>query len=487
MQHLGLISHFIDGRRVGGEDGRLIATINPATGNEIGHFFAATASEINRAIAATDQGFARWRCFSAVQRARVLRRAADLLRQHNERLAHLEVLDTGKPISEALVADILSGADCFEYFAALAAGDVGQHITLPGALAYTRREPLGVVAAIGAWNYPIQIACWKAAPALACGNAVIFKPSELTPVTAVELAELLCEAGLPAGVFNVLQGTGEVGAAIAQHPGIAKVSLTGSVPTGQKVAAAAGAQLKRYTLELGGKSPLIVCPDANLAQAVHGAIMANFYTQGEICSNGTRVFVHRSIHDAFLAQLLPAVAALKIGDPLDPTTTVGALISAEHHRRVCKHISNGLAEGASLIAGGESPHWSKAQQHLSGGYFLQPTVFSHCHDDMSIVREEIFGPVMSILTYDDEKEVTSRANNTPFGLAAGIYTRDIGRAHRMAAELAAGIVWINNYNVTPVEIPFGGVKHSGVGRENGWAALSDYSQLKTVYVEVEPQ
>jgi len=487
MQHLGPIPHFIDGRRVNGDGERLVANINPATGQDTGHFRAATTAELDSAVASAAQGFALWRRFSGAQRARVLRRAADLLRQHNERLAHLEVQDTGKPISEALVADILSGADCFEYYAALAAGDVGQHITLPGALAYTRREPLGVVAAIGAWNYPIQIACWKAAPALACGNSVIFKPSELTPVSAVELAELLCEAGLPAGVFNVIQGTGEVGAALAHHPGIAKVSLTGSVPTGKKVAAVAGAQLKRYTLELGGKSPFIVCPDANMTQAVHGAIMANFYTQGEICSNGTRVFVHRSIQDAFQAQLLPAVAALKIGDPLDPTTTVGALISAEHHRRVCQHIANGLAEGARLIAGGESPHWSKSQQHLSGGYFLQPTVFNHCRDDMSIVREEIFGPVMSILTYDDEEEVIQRANNTPFGLAAGIYTRDISRAHRMAAELAAGIVWINNYNITPVEIPFGGVKHSGVGRENGWAALSDYSQIKTVYVEVEPQ
>jgi len=348
----------------------------------------------------------------------------------------------------------------------------------PQAFGYTRREPLGIVTGIGAWNYPLQIACWKTAPALACGNAMIFKPAELTPLTAVRLREILAAAGLPDGVFQVVQGLADTGRLLTRHPQIRKVSLTGEVGTGKAVMADAAASLKHVTLELGGKSPLIVFDDAKIDNAVAGALLGNFYSAGEVCSNGTRVFVHRNIRAAFVERLRQRAAAMRIGDPLDPDTQVGALISEEHMEKVLRFIARGKAEGARIVVGGQRV----TTGDLANGFFVAPTVFDGCHDDMVIVRDEIFGPVMSILEFEDEAEVIARANATEFGLAAGVFTSDLTRAHRVIARLQAGTCWINHYNITPIELPFGGVKMSGLGRENGRAAIEHYSQLKSVYV-----
>lgn len=471
--------------RIGGEavrgNGAPFDTVNPATGEVLATVRAADADDVDRAVRAARAAFPGWAATPGIERGRILRRAVEILRVRNDELARLEVLDTGKPIAEAIAVDVASGADCLEYFAGVAPTLHGQHVDLPPtAFAYTRREPLGVCAAIGAWNYPIQIACWKAAPALACGNTMVFKPSELTPLTAAALADVFAEAGLPPGVFNVVQGAAETGRALVRHPEVDKVSLTGSVPTGRAVMRDASGGLKAVTLELGGKSPLIVFDDADLDNAVSGALLANFYTQGEICSNGTRVFVQRAAMQGFVERLLPRVAAMRIGDPLDPTTDVGALISLAHRDKVEAFIAAGEAAGARLLCGGERP----TDPALAKGAFLTPAVFVDCADDMSIVRDEIFGPVMSILPFDDEAEVVRRANATPFGLAAGVFTRDLARGHRVSAALQAGICWINTYNITPIEVPFGGVKQSGIGRENSLAAVEHYTQLKTVYVEL---
>jgi betaine-aldehyde dehydrogenase len=454
-------------------------TINPATGEVLAQIAIDGPAEVAAAVARAAAAQKEWASLPGVARGRILRRAADILRARNIELAVLETRDTGKPIQETSAVDVLSGADCLEYYAGLAATLAGEHLDLgPQAFGYTRREPLGVVAGIGAWNYPLQIACWKAAPALACGNAMIFKPAELTPLTAMRLRDVFAEAGLPAGVFQVVQGMADTGRLLTAHPDIRKVSLTGEVGTGKAVMADSAASLKQVTLELGGKSPLIIFADAALENAIGGALLGNFYSAGEVCSNGTRVFVHRAIKAAFLERLAARVSAMRIGDPLDPATQVGALISEEHMAKVLSYIGRGKAEGARLVTGGHRV----TTGDLANGFFVAPTVFDECHDDMAIVREEIFGPVMSVLEFEDEEEVIARANATEFGLAAGVFTNDLTRAHRVIARLQAGTCWINHYNVTPIELPFGGVKLSGLGRENGRAAVEHYTQLKSVYV-----
>lgn len=476
---------FIGGRLVDATSGQHFIKENPATGAPLARVHCAASGDVDAAVAAAREGAKHWSKRSGTERGRILHAAARRLRERAAELARIEVLDTGKPIAEAVAVDVPSAADALEYFAGLAPTLHGHHYELGRSFAYTRREPLGVCAGIGAWNYPLQIACWKAAPALACGNAMVFKPSELTPQSVLELAAIFAEVGLPEGVFNVVQGGAEVGRLLTTHPGVAKVSLTGSVATGKAVMAGASSSLKQVTLELGGKSPLILFDDADLDQAVAGALLANFFTQGEVCSNGTRVFVHESIHEEFLARLLPRVARLRIGDPLDPATQVGALISREHLAKVEGYIKSARGEGARLLCGGERPVFDgPADAHLAGGHFLAPAVFDGCADTMRFVREEIFGPVMAVLTFRGEDEVIERANATPYGLSAGVFTRDLRRAHRVIAALEAGTCWINTYNVTPVEIPFGGVKDSGIGRENGLVTLDHYTRLKTVYVEM---
>ena len=453
--------------------------INPANGAVLAELSADGAAQIDAAVLRAQSAQKKWAALSGVERGRVLHRAAHILRERNEELAVLETRNTGKPIQETRAVDVLSGAECLEYYAGLAAGIAGEHLDLGSqAFGYTRREPLGVVAGIGAWNYPLQIACWKSAPALACGNAMIFKPAELTPLTAMKLQEVFAAAGLPEGVFQVVQGQAQTGRLLTRHPGIRKISLTGEVGTGKAVMADAAATLKQVTLELGGKSPLIVFGDAKLDNAVAGALLGNFYSAGEVCSNGTRVFVHHSVRAAFVERLRSRAAAMRIGDPMDPATQVGALISAEHMEKVLGFIARGRAQGARLLTGGARV----TSGDLANGYFVAPTVFDGCHDDMDIVRQEIFGPVMSVLEFAEEDEVIARANATEFGLAAGVFTNDLTRAHRVIAQLQAGTCWINHYNITPVELPFGGVKMSGLGRENGRAAIEHYTQLKSVYV-----
>ncbi len=459
--------------------GDTLRAINPATGALLAELAPDGAEQVDAAVARARAAQAKWAALTGAERGRILQRAARVLRERNDELAELETRNTGKPIQETRSVDVLSGAQCLEYYGGLAAGIAGEHFDLgPRAFGYTRREPLGVVAGIGAWNYPLQIACWKSAPALACGNAMIFKPAELTPLTAIKLAEVYASAGVPEGVFQIVQGRAETGRLLTRHPDIRKISLTGEVGTGKAVLADAAAFLKQVTLELGGKSPLIVFGDASLENAVSGALLGNFYSAGEVCSNGTRVFVHRSLHAAFVERLRARVAAMRVGDPLDPATQVGALISEEHLEKVLGFIARGRAQGARLVTGGAR----LTAGELAKGCFVAPTVFDDCHDDMDIVRQEIFGPVMSVLEFEDEDEVIARANATDFGLAAGVFTNDLTRAHRVIAQLQAGTCWINHYNVTPIELPFGGVKLSGLGRENGRAAIEHYTQLKSVYV-----
>ena len=471
-------SHFINGAYIDDTAGTSIPVIYPATGEQIAQVHSATPAIVEQALTAANAAQPAWAALTGTERGRILRRAADMIRDRNQELSTLETCDTGKPIQETLVADATSGADALEYFGGIAASLTGEHVQLGEDFAYTIRQALGVCVGIGAWNYPTQIACWKAAPALACGNTMVFKPSETTPLCALKIAEILIEAGLPPGVFNVVQGLGNVGGALVADKRVAKVSLTGSVPTGRKVYAAAADGMKHVTMELGGKSPLIIFDDANLEDAVSAAINANFYSSGQVCSNGTRVFVQTGIKAAFLKRLAERTANAIIGDPMDAATNFGPMVSDAQRQIVLSFVEKGQQEGARLICGGRA---------IEGdGFFMQPTVFADVTDDMTIARDEIFGPVLSVLDFDDETDVIARANATEFGLAAGVMTQDLARGHRVVRALDAGSCWINTYNLTPVEVPFGGSKMSGVGRENSKAAINHWSELKTVYVAMGP-
>ncbi|MCL9781898.1 betaine-aldehyde dehydrogenase [Vibrio sp. S4M6] len=475
--------NYVHGQPLSNQSGEVFEVINPATAEVIYQVEVADEFIQNAAIQSAKQGFAKWSAMSGMERQRVLNKAVQLLREHNDELAKIEVLDTGKPWQEASVVDVVTGADSIEFFAGLAPSIEGTQQDLAGDFYYTRKEPLGICAGIGAWNYPLQIACWKSAPALACGNAMIFKPSEETPLGAIKLAEIFTQAGLPDGVFNVVQGDANVGQWLTHNPEIAKVSFTGEVSTGKKVMQASASSLKSVTMELGGKSPLIIFDDADIEQAVSAAMLGNFYTQGEICTNATRVFVHQDVYPVFVKRLLERIENNIIaGDPMDPKVNFGALISKKHHQLVLDYIRSGLEEGASLLTGGEAiqPH---SAPH---GYFVAPTVFADCRDQMKIVREEIFGPVMCLLTFSDEQEVIERANNTDYGLAAGVFTQNIQTAHRVIHQLQAGICWINAYGASPAEMPVGGYKLSGIGRENGMETLQAYTQTKSVYVGLNP-
>ena len=483
MQALGIHKLYIDGGYVDASTGATFEAINPATGEVIALVQRAGAADVERAVESAQRGQKVWAAMTAMERSRVLRRAVEILRERNDELAMLETQDTGKAYSETRHVDIVTGADVLEYYAGLAVAIEGEQIPLRDtSFVYTRREPLGVTAGIGAWNYPIQIALWKSAPALAAGNAMIFKPSEVTSLTTLKLAEIFTEAGLPAGVFNVLTGSGrEIGTALTEHPGIEKISFTGGTSTGKKVMASASAStLKEVTMELGGKSPLIIFSDADLDKAADVAMMANFYSSGQVCTNGTRVFVPVSLKAAFEARIAERVARIRVGDPADENTNFGPLVSFQHMESVLGHIEQGKAEGARVLCGG-----SRLEEGaLAKGAYVAPTVFTDCHDDMAIVREEIFGPVMSILGYETEEEVIRRANDTEYGLAAGVVTENLARAHRVIHQLEAGICWINAWGESPAQMPVGGYKQSGVGRENGIASLAQYTRIKSVQVEL---
>lgn len=474
---------YIHGGYVSSTSGKTFETINPASGEVLAIVQAAGREDVDRAVKSAQKGQKIWAAMSAMERSRILRNAVDILRQRNDELARLETLDTGKPLSETAAVDIATGADVLEYYAGLIPALEGSQIPLrESSFVYTRREPLGVVAGIGAWNYPIQIALWKSAPALAAGNAMIFKPSEVTPLSALKLAEIYREAGLPEGVFNVLPGIGaETGQYLTEHPDIAKISFTGGISSGKKVMAnSAASSLKEVTMELGGKSPLIVCEDANLDLAADIAMMANFYSSGQVCTNGTRVFIPTRFKAAFEEKILTRVARIRPGDLFAESTNFGPLVSFPHRENVLRYIESGKQEGARLLCGGDVLKGA-AFDH---GAWVAPTVFTDCHDRMTIVREEIFGPVMSILTYDDEAEVIRRANATEYGLAAGVVTPDLNRAHRIIHQLEAGICWINSWGESPAEMPVGGYKHSGIGRENGVQTLQNYTQVKSIQVEM---
>ena len=474
---------YIHGQYVNATSGKTFDTINPATGQILASVQQAAKADVDAAVKSAQQGQQVWAAMTAVERARILRRAVDILRERNDELARLETLDTGKAYSETSSVDIVTGADVLEYYAGLATAIQGEQVPLrESSFFYTRREPLGVVAGIGAWNYPIQIALWKSAPALAAGNAMIFKPSEITPLTAFKLAEIYTEAGLPAGVFNVVQGLGhEVGQWLTEHPEIAKISFTGGVETGKKVmSSAAASSLKEITMELGGKSPLIICPDAHLDRAADIAVMANFFSSGQVCTNGTRVFIPRNLKTEFEQAVLERVKRIRVGDPMQAETNFGPLTSFPHMEKVLSYIELGKQQGATLLIGGERA----TSAELAQGAYVMPTVFTDCHDDMRIVQDEIFGPVMSILTYDSIEEVIQRANQTLYGLAAGVVTQDISQAHRIIHQLEAGICWINTWGESPAEMPVGGYKQSGVGRENGLSTLQHYTRIKSIQVEL---
>jgi betaine-aldehyde dehydrogenase len=479
MKHTQL---YIHGAHQSATSDETFTSTNPATGRPLATIDQASQADVDAAVVSSQAGFAIWSTMMPVERARILQKAARILRERNDELAELEVLDTGKPLQEANCVDIVSGADVIEYYAGLISGMQGTQQDLgKDAFFMSRREPLGVCAGIGAWNYPIQIACWKSGPCLAAGNAMVFKPSEETPLSVMKLAEIFTEAGVPDGVFNVVQGDYRVGQMLTAHKGISKVSFTGESGTGKKIMADSASNLKQVTMELGGKSPMLVFDDAKLDNAVAGAMLANFYTQGEVCTNGTRVFVQAGVYDEFVAKVAARANAIKLGDPLDLDTQMGALISEKHLEKVLGYIEGAKKTSARLVCGGKR-HMSAATKD---GYFVEPTVFADCTDDMVHVQEEIFGPVMSILKFTDEDEAIARANDTDYGLAAGVFSQDISRGHRVINQMQAGICWINSWGDSPAEMPVGGYKQSGVGRENGPETLHHYTQVKSVFVRLD--
>lgn len=472
---------FVHGRYVASTSGETFETRYPGTNRVICDVEQAGQADVDAAVESARRGFEEWSVTPAIERSRILLRAVEIIRSRNDELAHLETLDTGKPLAETLVEDIVTGADVIEFYAGLIPSLHGETIDFPGqGFARMKREPLGVCAGIGAWNYPVQIAMWKSGLALACGNSMVFKPAEVTPITTTVLAEIYLEAGVPPGVFNVVHGDARVGRMLVGHPGIAKVSITGEAATGKVVMAEAATNLKKVTLELGGKSPIIVFDDADVESARNAALTNNFYSTGQVCSNGTRVFVQRGVYDTFLDGLAERVAALPVGDPFDRDTMIGPLVSAEHHDKVMGYMKLAHDSDARHIVGGRHPD----EPALAGGNYVTPAVFADATDDMAFVTDEVFGPLMAVLPFDTEEEVVRRANDTIYGLSGAVFTNDFSRAHRVADAIEAGSVWINDYNYLPASLPFGGYKESGLGRENGARAIEHYTQVKMIYANL---
>jgi aldehyde dehydrogenase (NAD+) len=472
----------INNRWIPSESGKTFATINPATGEEICQVAEADAADVDRAVKAARAAFhpkAPWRRMSAAERGRLLNRLADLIEKHADELAQLEALDNGKPYAIAKVADLPLTIACYRYYAGWTDKVQGKTIPVAGDyFSYTRLEPVGVVGQIIPWNFPVLMQAWKLAPALATGNTVVLKPAEQTPLTALRVAELIAEAGFPDGVVNILPGYGPTaGAAIARHMDVDKVAFTGSTEVGHLIMeAAAQTNLKRVTLELGGKSPNIVFADADMDAAIEGAHFGLFFNQGQCCCAGSRVFVEEKAYDEFVDRSAARANARTVGDPFDPKTEQGPQVDDIQFEKVMSYIDSGRKEGATLVAGG-----NRAGDR---GYFVEPTVFADVRDNMKIAEEEIFGPVMSIIKFKDIDEVSDRANRTMYGLAAGVWTRDIGKALAIANNVRAGTVWVNCYDVFDAAAPFGGFKQSGMGRELGEYGLQQYTEVKTVTVKL---
>jgi aldehyde dehydrogenase (NAD+) len=462
--------------------GQTMEVINPATEEIIAAVAAADGRDVDAAVAAARAAFdGPWGTMSARERGRLVRKLADRLLERADDVSRLETLHNGKPISESRNIEIPAAAECFEYYAGWADKVMGETIPVKGNhLTYTLREPIGVVAAIVPWNFPLLLAAWKVAPALACGNTVILKPASQTPLTALALGEIAVEIGLPPGVLNVITGPGSrVGQALVDHPGIDKIAFTGDTSTGKSIMRSAADTLKRITLELGGKSPNIVLADADVEAAIRGATIGIFYGKGEVCAAGSRLLVDRSIKNEFIDKLATRARKMVPGDPLDPKTRFGAIASRKQLDTVLSYIESGRNEGASLVAGGQ-----RADIGTGKGYFVQPTVFADVTPEMTIAREEIFGPVLAAIEFADLDEAISRANDSQYGLAAGVWTRDIKKAHYVARKLQAGTVWVNTYNVYDTAAPFGGYKQSGFGREMSAHALDHYTQVKSVWVDL---
>ncbi|EHA47778.1 betaine aldehyde dehydrogenase [Pyricularia oryzae 70-15] len=462
-------------------------TVNPATAQPIATIHTSSRASVDAAVDAARAAFPAWSSTPAPERAQILQRAVAILRERNDALARVETLDTGKAFSETQAVDVVTGADVLAYYANLVASDGlnGESFRLrPGAWVYSSKEPLGACAAIGAWNYPIQIALWKSAPCLAAGNTLVYKPSEYTPLHAQYLADIYAEAGVPPGVFNVVYGAGDVGAQLSSHPKIAKVSFTGQVSTGRKVAGTAAGGLKSVTMELGGKSALVVLPDADVSQAADGAMMANFYSSGQVCTNGTRVFVPRALKEEFERAVLEKIVHVRAGDLFDANTNFGPLSSKVHYEKVVSYVRHGIEQDKARLLCGGIGQPRGVPKELGKGFWIEPTVFTDCTDDMRIVKEEIFGPVMSILTYDTLEEVVQRANATELGLAAGVFGKDLNQCHQVIAQLEAGITWINTWGESPAEMAVGGWKQSGIGVENGHKGLDAWVQNKSTLVEM---
>jgi aldehyde dehydrogenase (NAD+) len=474
---------FIAGEWRSAKSGRTFPTHNPSTGEVLTEVAEAGDADVDDAVASAREAFesSTWSNLSGRERGRLLYRIADRMEQRADELARLETLDNGKPLREARAFDIAGAIECFRYYAGWADKIEGEVLPIPGPyLNYTRREPVGVCAGIIPWNFPLQMAAWKVAPALACGNTMILKPAEQTPLTALELAGLAMEAGLPPGVLNVVPGFGEgAGAALVRHPGVDKIAFTGSTEVGKRVQKEAADTLKRVSLELGGKSPNIVLADADLDAAVKGATAAVFYNTGQACTAGSRLLVERSVHQEFLERLIQRSRTMVAGDPMDSRTRMGPLISQAQLDRVLGYVERGKEEGATLVAGGDRPDVNGGQ-----GYFLNATIFDAVDPEMTIAREEIFGPVLAVIPFDDIDDAVRIANSSVFGLAAAVWTRDVARAHRVAHALRVGTVWVNMYHTLDTGSPFGGYKQSGYGRELGRHALDLYTQVKSVWVNI---